>query len=172
MAQRGNSIKRNENTLSMYVSMYVCLFMSMCLLWKRSLFPCCVPGIEAACDLRVNKPETRGARKHMRTYSHIFRAMAWCFPDAPSLSLPPTSPGTLALHISHTHTHNSTSPVSLNHAYQSFCFFNFPFPCIDKTLHSQVLLFVSSSLVVLFNPPYDSQLLQSETSAQPAGISV
>ena len=118
------------------------------LLWKRSLFPRCVPGIEAARDLQVNKPETRGTTKHTRTCTYV-ELWGWCFPDAPSLF----SPSYIAWHsrplrsscLPHTHTHTHThtqphytSPISLNPAYQSFCFFSFPFPCTDKKQHSQV----------------------------------
>lgn len=41
--------------------------------WKRSLFQCCVPGIEAAFDLQVNKPETREATKYTYTHTHIHK---------------------------------------------------------------------------------------------------
>lgn len=142
-----------------YMFQSVCVYSRACaLLWKRSLFPCCVPGIEAAHDLQVNKPETRGATKH--THAHILPHMLnyglmlsrrcplfFSLLHRLALSRPPHYP---------THTHYSTSHVSLNTAYQSFCFADFPFPCTDKTLHSQVLLFwlklsSSSTVVAIWN---------------------
>lgn len=60
-------------------------------LWRRSLFPCCVPGIEAAAhDLQVNKPETRGATKH--THAQPTPTYAELQLDAFQTASPPTSP--------------------------------------------------------------------------------
>ena len=91
---------------------------SWALLWKRSLFPCCVPGIEAARDLQVNKPETRGAAKHTHVLAHMSSYGVDAFQTRPLFSLPPTSPGTLALcalHVSPTHTHTHTHTLTHNH---------------------------------------------------------
>lgn len=119
----------------------MCVYSRTCAwLWRRSLFPCCVPGIEAAHDLQVNKPETRGATKH--THAHQL-------PHMPSHGLmlsrrcPLFSPSYTAWHSRplkslnpppNTHTH-STSHGSLNTAYQRFLLLHFPFSHAG-TLHS------------------------------------
>lgn len=83
------------------------------------------------CRLTSQRPEKQ-QNTHMRTNSHICRAMAWCFPDAAPSFLPPTLPGTLALPnlwISPP-THTLTAPPTAHSTplIKGFCFFNFPFP--------------------------------------------
>lgn len=120
----------------------MCVYSRTCAwLWRRSLFPCCVPGIEAAHDLQVNKPETRGATKHTHAHqlphmpSHglmlsrrcpLFFSLLHCLALSPSQISEPLLPGT--------HTH-STSHGSLNTAYQRFLLLRFPFSHAG-TLHS------------------------------------
>lgn len=138
---------------------------------------------EAARDLQVNKPETRGAPQRT-TYARVLTHMqSWGLilsRRAPALSPPyiawhshplrsPHLPHTL--NQSNTHSHNGTSPISLNPAYQTFRFFSFPYPCTDITLHSQSPHFVSSSqcssILFMIHGVY---ILK--TAAKPEGISV
>lgn len=161
----------------MYVCMYsysrTCAFSGRAH-YSRLVCQALTSSPEAARDLQVNKPETRGAPQrttyaraltHMKSWGLILsrRAPALSPPYIAWHSHPLRSPHLPhTLNQSNTHSHNGTSPISLNPAYQSFRFFSFPFPCTDITLHSQSPHFVSSSITVLFNPLYDSQCLHSE----------
>lgn len=130
-----------------YMFQSVCVYSRACaLLWKRSLFPCCVPGIEAAHDLQVNKPETRGATKH--TLAHIlphmlsyglmlsrrcplFFSLLHCL----ALARPPH------YHPPHTHTHIIAPPMSHSTLLIKAFALLTSLSHAQKTLHGQVLLF-------------------------------
>lgn len=178
MWKQHSDVKSIKNTMN--TCMYVCILIHEHVLFLEELiiFILCARHwlhhlkLPVTCRLTSQRPEGLHNAPHMHVYSHICKAEVWYFPDAPPLSLPPyiawhshplRSPHLPhTLNQSNTHSHNGTSPISLNPAYQTFRFFSFPYPCTDITLHSQSPHFVSSSIAVLFNPLYDSQCLHSE----------
>lgn len=127
----------------------MCVYSRTCAwLWRRSLFPCCVPGIEAAHDLQVNKPETRGATKHTHVHqlphmpSHglmlsrrfpLFFSLLHRLALSPSQISTPHLPYPPALSPPLTHTLTAPPTAHSTPLIKGFCFFNFPFlmqgPC-------------------------------------------
>lgn len=140
----------------MLVSFNVCLFIHKHVLrmgeviYSHLVCQALTSSPEAARDLQVNKPETRGGAQHTHAHVLTHRQSNGLMLSRRRLPLPPLHRLALsALPISHTLEHTLAQkplPHLTPTLLSKFCFFDFSFPCIDKTLHTETLCFVFSLL--------------------------